>query len=466
MVQLKGFTTFQPIEGLPSMTLDFEKLSPKQKFHGLRKISLNNSLQDPTRLHEKISRELFAAAGVPVPRADFAVVTLNGRELGLYVLTEGFDKDFLKHHFQRADGNLYEGGILKDIDQSLRLSLGRSGTNQADVQQLISAARESDPDQRWRALNAVLDMDRFLSMMAMETILCHSDSYSMNRNNYRLYHDPTTDKMVFMPHGMDRVLGTHRSYLDLSVVSPVLGLVARAVLSTPEGRRRHVERVGDLVTNVFDPDRLCRRVRDIDGRIISAKTNQSPNSRFDRRLARSAAQDADNLCERISDRASELKFQLANVQELLHPPRTPEFDTNGVASLENWTPKRRAARTESYFDAKIENNLLHLKTTNGPLKASLQTRVTLLAGNYRLTGQNMATNSSGATNLITLTALRCSSERFAIERQSASGQTIHLSFAVNTLRAPEEIEFVCELRENGTEVWFNPSSLKLIAEQK
>src|SRR6185436_16070515 len=136
--------------------------------------------------------------------------------------------------------NLYEGGILKDIDQPLQLSPGKNPTNHAAVQRLISASREPDPEKRWRALEAALDMDRFLSMMAMETLLCHSDSYSMNRNNYRLYHDPTTDKLIFMPHGMDRVLGTHRSPLDLSVVPTMLGMVARAVISTPEGRRRHV----------------------------------------------------------------------------------------------------------------------------------------------------------------------------------------------------------------------------------
>ena len=96
-------------------------------------------------------------------------------------------------------------------------------------------------------------------MVAIETMLVHSDSYSMNRNNYRLYHDPAIDRIVFMPHGMDRVLGTHRAALDLSIVPPRLGLVARALLSTAEGRRRYVDRVADLFQDVFRPDALCRR---------------------------------------------------------------------------------------------------------------------------------------------------------------------------------------------------------------
>jgi hypothetical protein len=35
--------------------------------------------------------------------------------LGLYVLKEGFTPDFLTCFFRRADGNLYDGGFLKDV---------------------------------------------------------------------------------------------------------------------------------------------------------------------------------------------------------------------------------------------------------------------------------------------------------------------------------------------------------------
>ena len=38
------------------------------------------------------------------------MVKLNQRNLGLYVLLEGWDKRFLKQHFKDARGNLYDGG--------------------------------------------------------------------------------------------------------------------------------------------------------------------------------------------------------------------------------------------------------------------------------------------------------------------------------------------------------------------
>jgi hypothetical protein len=80
-VHLKGAAgSFRGVDDKPAMTLNFDKFVPGQSFHGLHKISLNNSVQDSTYLCEKIAREIFIAAGVPVPRATHAVVELNGQE--------------------------------------------------------------------------------------------------------------------------------------------------------------------------------------------------------------------------------------------------------------------------------------------------------------------------------------------------------------------------------------------------
>src|SRR2546426_4142442 len=43
-LHLKGSFTFQPIDGKPSLTLNFAKFAPGQLFHGLDKLHLNNSV--------------------------------------------------------------------------------------------------------------------------------------------------------------------------------------------------------------------------------------------------------------------------------------------------------------------------------------------------------------------------------------------------------------------------------------
>jgi len=86
----------------PALTLTFDKFVPDQTFHGLKKISLNNSVQDSSYLCERLSREMFIQAGIPCPRAGFALLTLNGRYLDMRVLLEGYDRIFLKRYFKNT----------------------------------------------------------------------------------------------------------------------------------------------------------------------------------------------------------------------------------------------------------------------------------------------------------------------------------------------------------------------------
>ena len=105
-LRLKGRTgSFRGLDDKPAFTLDFDRFVPEQRLHGLSKIHLNNSVEDPSYLHEKLGAELFRTAGIPAPRVSHALVEMNGRRLGLYVLKEGFTPEFLAQHFRRTDGS-------------------------------------------------------------------------------------------------------------------------------------------------------------------------------------------------------------------------------------------------------------------------------------------------------------------------------------------------------------------------
>ena len=111
--------SFRPIDDKPALTLSFDKFTPGQRFYGLRKVYLNNSVEDPTYLNEALGSELFRAAGVPAPRVGLAKVELNGRPLGLYVLKEGFAEEFLALYFRDPKGNLYDNDTGHDVDERL-----------------------------------------------------------------------------------------------------------------------------------------------------------------------------------------------------------------------------------------------------------------------------------------------------------------------------------------------------------
>ena len=64
---------------------------------------------------------------------------------------------------------------------------------------------------------------------AAEVLMCHHDGYTMDKNEYRIYHDPASGQLVFLPHGLDRLFAK----ADEPLIPDWKGLVAKAVLTTP-----------------------------------------------------------------------------------------------------------------------------------------------------------------------------------------------------------------------------------------
>lgn len=267
-IHLKGAAgSFHGFDGKPGLTLNMDKFGIDQRFHGLEKFHLANSVQDPSYISELLCGELFRAAGVPASRVCHAQLTLNGKRRGLYYLKEGYDKDFLKKNFGNADGNFYDGGFLRDLNQPLQLlSTKNDVKDQADLKKVWAAAAEKDVKLRFAKMEKVIDMDKFISYLVLEVITWDWDGYPMNRNNYRIYHDPKTDKVTFIPSGMDQMFGNPTGPL----FPGFQGVVARAVLETPEGRAKYLARMEEILRKQFDLDALNKRLDELQARIQPA----------------------------------------------------------------------------------------------------------------------------------------------------------------------------------------------------
>jgi spore coat protein CotH len=269
-IHLKGAAgSFRGIDDKPALTVNMRKFKVKQHFHGMQKFHLANSVQDPSYLSELLCGEMFREAGVPASRVGHAVVTINGRRRGLYYIKEGYDRHFLQRHFGRRDGNLYDGGFLRDLDSPLQLLSAKSRGDvkgHADLKALVAAARLGNHEKRFRRMEELLDLDRFVSYLALEVITWDWDGYPMNRNNYRIYHDPKRDKLIFIPSGLDQMFGNPNG--------PVLpffqGQVARALLETPKGRARYLARVDEIMKKTYRTADRLKRLNELEARVRPA----------------------------------------------------------------------------------------------------------------------------------------------------------------------------------------------------
>jgi len=448
-VHLKGSAgSFRPIDSeKPALTLNFDKFAEGQRFHGLQKLHLNNSLQDSSYVSEQISRELFLKAGLPAPRAAHAVAEINGRPAQLYVLVEGWNKQFLKRHFKNPKGNLYDGGAAKDITYPLGTNSGEHPEDRSRLDALIAATQEAGLETRLAGIEKVLDVERFLTFIAMEVIMGHWDGYAMNRNNYRVFHDLDSDRLIFLPHGMDQMFGVWRSTPTSTITPMMKGIVARAVMQSPDLRPRYLERVAFLATNVFDVPAITNRVRQLSARV------QPPLAGDFSRLA-----SQERAAQLLSDR---IVARLDSVREQVQQANTPlSFDASHTARLANWRISRDAG-SPSFNPRDDTQENLQISANGNYACGSWRTQVLLEEGEYRFTGR-LRTQDLQFDNNVTRggVTLRLSGDRTPKMLTGASDwTTFTYDFPVTGLT---DIELLCELRASRGRVWFDAGSLKLI----
>jgi hypothetical protein len=436
-VRLKGMGSFRTIDEKPSLAVKFDEFVPDQQYRGLDKIMLNNSVQDRTYLAEMLATQMFRDAGVPAARSTHARVLLNGRDLGLYVAFEAMNKDFLKQHFANAQGNLYETYVA-DINVRLDQDSGED-TTQADVQALLRACRIADPAARWPELNRVLNTDQFASFAAMELLTSHWDGYVIHTNNYRLYHDPATERFHFITHGIDWAFRRPNIY----VYQPPKGLVARAVLGTPEGQRLYRERVGTLFTNVFRVPVIQNRLELALAKIRRAGLNANLMTDIERRSVW--------LRNQINLRALRVEEQLRGIE-----PEALKFDAQGFARLPEWRdePDRGEPTMDRVkFDGR---NTLHIAARNERTRASWRAQTYLKPGLYRFEGFARTDGLTGGS-----VRLRISGDTRSVGMAGNSTAWRPLAHDFEITEAGTDAEFVCELNAVQGEVWFDLDSLRV-----
>jgi spore coat protein CotH len=247
----------------PSLKVDFDEYTAGQEYLGIDRLTLNNQRQDPGYLNACMGYQILADAGVPAPRCNFAHVTVNGQDLGLYANVETVSsKDHLRRQFDDPDGNLYEG-TLSDFRVDWRGTFDRknneSDPDQSDVDAMVAAVEDASDAALLDELDPLLDVDAYINFWASEVFVGHWDGYASNRNNFFLYRDPATDKFQFMPWGMDAVLNGAQPFGGETTSVVANGHLARRLYLLPETRGQYIARMLELA-DAWDEDALLAEV--------------------------------------------------------------------------------------------------------------------------------------------------------------------------------------------------------------
>lgn len=205
---LKGvYGSLRTLDGKASFSLDLNAARPGGTLRGQKKIKLNNMVQDPSGVHEWLTYGLFRAAGLWAPRVGYAQVYVNGEYWGVYTNVEAEDDVFLDRNFGEHGGNLYEGAYGVDFydgyEEYFECDECPFPDDRSDITAVTTVLNGVATDAALAELDTLVDMDSFLTVMAVEAVALHWDGYT-TANNYRIFNDPGQGRFELIPWGTDQ----------------------------------------------------------------------------------------------------------------------------------------------------------------------------------------------------------------------------------------------------------------------
>jgi hypothetical protein len=252
-VRRKGEGSWRGLSRKPGLKVKFV-----QEFNGIKKLTLNNGVQDKSNINDRLAYTMYRMGGVIAPRCNTAQVSLkiegNADHFVQYTNIESVsDKRFLRAHFPGKKATLWDGrkarswakmGKVKyslnqcrsaDPRNTMECSEGCSDDPEVDITQLgklVDVAGECEAGSVANKIWSQLNRTAFLQAMAMDRILGHWDSLCYDQfaqkkpgqlasvfgNNFYIYFDGAQFGVI--PSSTDQVLNDkhHRNNWKYSCV--------------------------------------------------------------------------------------------------------------------------------------------------------------------------------------------------------------------------------------------------------
>ena len=243
----------------PSLKLGFDEYDSKKRFRGLKRLTLNNNVQNGALLHQYLAYHLFRKAGLAAPLCNLAHVTVNGEDLGIYSNVEPIKKGLLKRNFGNGKGDLYESGgdFHRDAYRYFQKKNNRDSNERPALKGVTEALARAD-DEVLPALEKHLDMEAFYRFWALDVLVGDWDGFICNRNNAYLYRNPLDEKLHIIPWGLDSVFEDPGLYIVSEVPKSVkaVATLPRRLYGLEASRTRYLEVVRELLEEVWDEDEL------------------------------------------------------------------------------------------------------------------------------------------------------------------------------------------------------------------
>jgi spore coat protein CotH len=281
----------------PGLKVDFNKYVKAQEFHGYKSLVVDNITQDPSFIRERLAYDVYEAMGIPSPQISHARLTVNGEYWGCYALIEPVSKPFLKNRLGDDTGNLYDYqyayrwdfSFLGDDPEAYVPSPFQPQTHEDDLDpsgliDFIRTANDAPYDGFSEAIAKFLDVDRFLTYVAVENALAERDGFvgEYGVNNFYLYQYGNTTRFVFIPWDKDTAFNNSEWPIRFNLEANVLTDKITADPAKMKVYQDAVARAAQVAVNTrFLGPRLEQAYQQIEESVLSDEKKPWTNAAFE-----------------------------------------------------------------------------------------------------------------------------------------------------------------------------------------
>jgi hypothetical protein len=313
-VRFKGQTSYQMAGNSQkkSFNLTMDHVRPDQDLMGYQTLNLNNSFQDASFLREVFYLHQIRRH-IPVAKANYVNLYLNGQNWGLYPNVQQLNKTFLKEWFFSNDGINWRadapsgsgGGTGGGPGGGPGWGDGTAGFNylgtDTSLYKQYYTLKSSDLENPWdylveatyalnntpaaqlpEVLPAFLDIDRTLWHLASEIAFTDDDSYVYKgKMDYYLYYEPETGRITPIEFDGNSAMETNlvTSWSPFYNANKVNYPLLNKILAVPQWRQRYLAHLRTIIAEELDVN-TCNAMLDNYKAQISALVQADPKKAY------------------------------------------------------------------------------------------------------------------------------------------------------------------------------------------